>query len=145
MAKFCTKCGNELDEKAVACPKCGNKVENAQNPVVEKKSNGMAIAGFVLSFIFALLGLIFSIIGLNNSKTTKSGRGLSIAGIIISSIRMIATAILLIFCFAYFTTEVSSYSEEEAKKYIEDKIKEYTEQVEKYDNNDYDFDFDYDD
>ncbi|MBQ1874601.1 MAG: DUF4190 domain-containing protein, partial [Paludibacteraceae bacterium] len=51
--------------------------------------NGMAIAGFVCSFFIAILGLIFSIIGLNRSKQMGGkGRGLAIAGIIISSVSM---------------------------------------------------------
>lgn len=49
-----------------------------------RKTNGFAIAGFVLSFFFALLGLIFSIIGYQKSKETDVGQGLSIAGIVIS-------------------------------------------------------------
>lgn len=50
----------------------------------EKQSNGFAIAGFILSLL-PLLGLIFSIIGLVRSgKVGGKGRGLSIAGIILS-------------------------------------------------------------
>ena len=34
MAKFCSNCGNELDEKAYVCPKCGVKVNsNAKSRV----------------------------------------------------------------------------------------------------------------
>lgn len=51
-----------------------------------KESNNYAIAGFILSFFIAVLGLIFSIIGLKKSKVTNTGKGLSIAGIIISCI-----------------------------------------------------------
>ncbi|MEZ4402893.1 MAG: DUF4190 domain-containing protein [Kofleriaceae bacterium] len=52
--------------------------------------SGMAIAGFVLSFLYclAVLGLIFSIIGYNEVKKSngmKTGGGLALAGIIISS------------------------------------------------------------
>lgn len=50
-------------------------------------SSGMAIAGFVLSFLCPLLGLIFSIIGMNevkNSNGMKTGGGLALAGLIIS-------------------------------------------------------------
>lgn len=55
----------------------------------QPQSNGMAIAGFVCSFFIAILGLIFSIIGLNRSKQMGGkGRGLAIAGIIISSVSM---------------------------------------------------------
>jgi len=58
----------------------------------ETGANGMAIAGFVLSFLIPLLGLIFSIIGLHsaNQRADQSGRGLAIAGIIISSVIMVA-------------------------------------------------------
>lgn len=49
-----------------------------------QKSNGMATAGFVLSFFVPLLGIIFSVIGLSKSKDAGKGKGLAIAGIIIS-------------------------------------------------------------
>jgi hypothetical protein len=51
-------------------------------------SNGVAIAGFVLSLFpfLSLLGLIFSIIALNGMKKTGNpeGKGLAIAGLVIS-------------------------------------------------------------
>lgn len=48
--------------------------------------NGMAIAGFVLSFLFPLLGLIFSLVALNGMKQNRNdeGKGLATAGLIIS-------------------------------------------------------------
>lgn len=53
------------------------------------RGNGMAVAGFVLSFFGGLLGLIFSIIGLKRSKEPGRGRkGLAIAGIVISIVSM---------------------------------------------------------
>ena len=52
--------------------------------------NPMAIVGFVLAFVLPILGLIFSIIGFNKSdEVGGQGRGLSIAGIIISSLFMV--------------------------------------------------------
>ena len=48
------------------------------------RKNNIAVAGFVLAFLFPLLGIIFSAIGLKKSKETGSGKGLSIAGIVIS-------------------------------------------------------------
>jgi Tfp pilus assembly protein PilE len=60
--------------------------------MVAAKTSGMAIAGFVLAFFCSLLGLIFSIIGLsqvNKSNGTLGGKGLAIAGIIISSLFMV--------------------------------------------------------
>ena len=55
-------------------------------------TSGMAVAGFVLSFLCSILGLIFSIIGYNevkNSNGMKTGGGLALAGIIISIVNML--------------------------------------------------------
>lgn len=75
-------------------------------PIQESQYNGMAIAGFVCSFFVAILGLIFSIIGLNQIKRKAAdtgvedkGKGLAVAGIIISVLWMVLAivgAIILI-------------------------------------------------
>ena len=62
--------------------------------MAEQKWSGMAIAGFVLSFFgfLAILGIIFSTIGLSQTKNHKrKGRGLAIAGLIISILVLIIT------------------------------------------------------
>lgn len=100
MAKFCTNCGNELDDRAIMCPKCGIALTQTTNASNGSSSNGMAIAGFVLSFFIPLLGLIFSILGLKRSKETNNGKGLSTAGIIISCITMVITIIMGIISFS---------------------------------------------
>jgi hypothetical protein len=52
-----------------------------------QQSNGMAIAGLILAFLFWPVGLVLSIIGFNKSKQLGgSGRGQALAGIIISPI-----------------------------------------------------------
>ena len=104
MSKFCSNCGNEVADEAVICPKCGVSV--SQNTAVSNNnngtSNGMATAGFILSFFVPLLGLIFSILGLKKVKETNKGKGLSTAGIIISSIALFITLIsIIIFSVAY--------------------------------------------
>jgi hypothetical protein len=65
------------------------------NPASQStKTNTMAIMSLVFSFIFNLLGLVFGIIALGQiKKTGESGRGLAIAGIIISAIGIIFGAI----------------------------------------------------
>ncbi|MBE7088802.1 MAG: zinc-ribbon domain-containing protein [Clostridiales bacterium] len=86
-AKFCTHCGSLIDEHAVVCVKCGCNTDEKNTPV-RKKFNGLAIAGFVLSFFdwFCFLGLIFSIIALVViNKKDQRGKGLAIAGIVISA------------------------------------------------------------
>ncbi|MBE6019891.1 MAG: zinc-ribbon domain-containing protein [Clostridiales bacterium] len=120
----CPRCGSEIQLSDPVCPKCGTRnvaympAQPEQQPYDQQyrqsyfpqptyyvappanPSNGMAIAGFILSLIFApwclffalfslftILGMIFSIIGLSKSKQLNgSGRGLAIAGIVISAI-----------------------------------------------------------
>lgn len=92
--------GNELDDRAIMCPKCGIALTQTVANSGQTQSNGMAIAGFVLSFFIPLLGLIFSILGLKRSKETNNGKGLSTAGIIISCITMVITLIIGIISFS---------------------------------------------
>jgi hypothetical protein len=57
-----------------------------------RRTSGMAIAGFVLSFFCGLLGLIFSILGYNECKKQPgivTGEGFAVAGIIISICTML--------------------------------------------------------
>ena len=144
MAKFCRECGKELEENSKFCNNCGTKIEeekteetntsnentnesaasNAGTNVtynqtyVTKKSNGMAIAGFVISLVSLLccgysswLGLIFSIIGLvNANKNEGEGKGLAIAGIVISSILLIIIVLLTIFGVMASVTDDVSYN-----------------------------------
>ena len=105
---ICTNCGREIGQR-VDCSFCGYDptkdaagVVNLQNgmefthpaPItirLNKKTNGMAIAGFILSFfssfpLFWLLSVIFSAIGFSKAKSCRSGRVMSILGIIVCSI-----------------------------------------------------------
>ena len=70
-----------------------------------KKTNSFAIAGFVISIvssalccgIFNILGLIFSIIGLTKSKELDNeGKGLAIAGIVISIVVMLGVLLWIL-------------------------------------------------
>lgn len=59
--------------------------------------NGMAIAGFVCSFIFSIVGLVLSIIGYNQTKKTgEKGKELALAGIIISGLSIVMTIVMII-------------------------------------------------
>jgi hypothetical protein len=57
------------------------------------KTNGMAITGFVCSLLCWPLGLIFSIIGMNQTgkDPSQGGRGLALAGLIISIVFAVIT------------------------------------------------------
>lgn len=108
---FCGTCGNPVEAAAsqlaaatvpAATPSAPNTPPPAQayiNPNVAPqtlayaKTNGLAIAGFVLSIVCGgVLALVLSIIGLNqinNSNGTQRGKGLAIAGIVLGAITTI--------------------------------------------------------
>lgn len=117
----CTKCGAPLPENAAFCANCGAECQPpvqaqpvqtqyvyAQPPVQQNNSRyGMAIAAMVLGIVsactcwvgvpLAIVGLILGILGL---KTPK-GKGMAIAGIVISAVVLaIWLTLLLIGLFA---------------------------------------------
>lgn len=101
MAKFCGNCGTKIESDASFCTNCGtsssNEVKNTYKGEDENWTNGFAIAGFVCAFVFALLGLIFSIVGVNKANEHNGElKGLAIAGIIIAAINMFLGFILSI-------------------------------------------------
>ncbi|MET4052960.1 hypothetical protein ABID81_002332 [Frigoribacterium sp. PvP054] len=52
--------------------------------------NVLAIVGFILAFVFNIAGLVVSLIALSKiKKTGERGRGLAIAGVIISIVSII--------------------------------------------------------
>lgn len=70
--------------------------------------NAMAIAGFITSFLFSIVGLILSIIGLNQiNRTGEKGKGLAIAGIIISTISFIVSVLLVVLIIAIVSSALS--------------------------------------
>ncbi len=79
-----------------------------QQPVYQQpqtaKTNTFAIIGFVLSFFYyvSIAGLVFSIIGLKQcNKTQEKGKGLAIAGIVISSVLLCINFIVSIVRVSY--------------------------------------------
>ena len=67
-------------------------------PYQQAPSNGIAVAGLICAFFFPLIGLILSIIGLSksNSLPNRHGRGIAIAGIIISIVIIVLEIIFVI-------------------------------------------------
>ena len=131
LSKFCTSCGKEIAEGSNVCSNCGTPVDGAPvapaantvtvtQTAAPTQGNGMAVAGFVLSLIsllccgfLSVLGLIFSILGLSkSSKVGGKGKGLSIAGIIMSSIAIILIILYLLFMPAFTNTINDMINEE---------------------------------
>lgn len=79
---------------------------------MEKRNNALAITGFVLSLvallinplaIISILGLIFSAIGLKKVQEVNSGKGLAIAGIVISILGTIYTIWITIYAIDFLS------------------------------------------
>ena len=67
---------------------------------MKERTNGFCVSGFVCSFFNPLLGFIFSIVGISQAaKYQDKGKGLGIAGLIISIINMIVMVIAMICIF----------------------------------------------
>lgn len=101
----CPKCNCDTLSEDLYCHNCHTKFVRSYPaqpyptyqtpPPAKKASNGMAIAGFILSFFFPLFGLIFGCIGNSRANNGASGKGLSVAAILISIISIIINTILV--------------------------------------------------
>lgn len=70
-------------------------------PPVQQKTNTMSILGLVFAFLIPLLGIIFSAIGLKQTKErNEGGRGLAVTGLILSIIFTLIWVLLWVFVFA---------------------------------------------
>lgn len=64
-------------------------------PVAENPGKTLGIVGLVLAFVANIVGLIVSIIALNKSKKAGFKNGPALAGIIISIVSIVITAIVV--------------------------------------------------
>lgn len=128
---FCKHCGKEIGE-AAWCPYCGAQVNPINNqpqaqpqPQAQQdpwgdpaptapmtsapQTNTLALVGLILSIVFGgLISLIVSIIGLNKAKELNSGKGMAIAGIIISVAKIVISIIVVIIYVALFASGILS-------------------------------------
>ncbi|ROP75375.1 MULTISPECIES: DUF4190 domain-containing protein [unclassified Frigoribacterium] len=78
-------------------------------PGTAGRYNVLAIVGFILAFVFALAGLVVSIIALSQiKKTGERGRGLALAGVILSIVFMIISVIVSISVFSAGMAQVGT-------------------------------------
>ena len=65
---------------------------------VQKKTNGLCIAGLICSFIVPLVGLILSLVGMSQAKKkNEEGFALAVVGIIMGVIGTIVSTIIILF------------------------------------------------
>lgn len=74
-----------------------------------RPTNGMAIASLICAFLFAPLGIIFGHISLSQIKRTgEEGRGLAVAGLVISYVITIGTVLMMV-AIVWFTWAVARH------------------------------------
>ena len=100
---ICKHCGKENIDNARFCAFCCNKLpgnnEQTQSKIVsqsKKKTDNFSIAGFVLSFLSPILGIVFSSLGYRQAHQEHSPKGLAIAGVIISIVSIIANLVIYV-------------------------------------------------
>ena len=99
---FCKNCGKEISDNAYVCPNCGVKVGGGVRTgggmeVDGRKTNTLAIVGFILSFFVSIAGLICCIIARKQiTERDEGGAGLALAGLIISIVSLVIAVIYLI-------------------------------------------------
>lgn len=111
-AQACSACGGPLvqqqypqqgyQQQGGYAPQGGYPPPGYQQPYgagyVAPRTSGMAIAGFVLSFFCALLGIIFSAVALSQiakSNGALTGKGLATAGLVLSIVFIFLNIVLL--------------------------------------------------
>ena len=120
--RYCTNCGNAIDDSAQSCPHCGavqnggnnDKVtvnaipETNTNSInnVNKKTDGLSIAGFVIgiislilcnSFIGPIIGLILSIIGTRRFDPSRNtSKWMGVTGIVLNAVAIAAFIIVVV-------------------------------------------------
>mgnify|MGYP003328617982 CR=1 FL=1 len=118
---YCANCGSEIPDGSVFCPKCGVSTSSQipENDIPARQRAPKSIGGFIcglLGFLLDLIpvvGLVLSIVGASLCGNGKrliaskpdayeggglltAGQVLSIIGIVVSSITLIATIVSLV-------------------------------------------------
>lgn len=82
-------------------------------PTGPQKTNTMAILGLVFAFVFSPMGIVFSAIGLGQVKERgERGRGLAIAGLILSIVLLLLTVVLFVLLIVGFGWAMQTAAED---------------------------------
>jgi type IV pilus assembly protein PilA len=99
---YCAYCGTEVDAAVAACPHCGHPQRGAgvagPSRMQPQQTEGTAIASLVTGLIGCFpAGLILGIVALRRIKNdpTKTGQGLAIGGIVLSSASLLMIPVMI--------------------------------------------------
>ena len=130
----CPSCGAQAAQGAPFCSACGESFAGRFPPGTIKgapRTSGMAITGFVTSFVCGVVGLIFSLIGWKECRKSNGwikGEGFAIAGFIISVANigfLILGFIAMTSFFDYMDKSVRSSEAEYNLKRLQRSVREY--------------------
>jgi hypothetical protein len=127
---YCSKCGAQRSNGDLFCRKCGSQFSDAipmptptpatttqprQNEVVTKRKSGFAVASLILGIVGLIIspclifGLVFGAmaLGLTGKNHQLSGRGMAVAGFIISLVGIISWVFAIFILFRSLRSIVS--------------------------------------
>ncbi len=99
--KFCSHCGQQVDDNAVVCVKCGCAIGGSNIQTKNYASDDAPDTGFaVLGFFFPIVGLILYLVKKDTypQKAKSAGKGALagfITGIVLSIIYAIVMAVVV--------------------------------------------------
>ncbi len=107
--KYCIRCGNQCDARAVVCVRCGTKFNEYHMPKDEDKPQGILK---LLCFFLPLLGLILYLVNMDSKPISAKAYGkMSIIGLIVGAVLygLLMICILFVFPFVFSYAAVPSY------------------------------------
>jgi len=74
MTKFCTNCGQELENNMNNCPNCGHKINSNANSNTEQKNNSIEQKSRIVA---GVLGILLGYLGVHNFYLGYTNKGLA--------------------------------------------------------------------
>lgn len=115
---YCSRCGREIDDKALTCPYCGTKTMNNLNTFItnDQPSFGYAFISFIIPIVGFILYLIYRD---ERPKRAKSALKGAAAGIVVYILVVIS---IIAFSFYYLNNIRDNLESSSIDETIEDSI-----------------------
>ncbi len=94
--KYCTNCGNEIEETQGGCSRCGYRMQEAPVTYIDKGGFSWGILGFFIPVVGLTLYLVWRDLKPKNSKAAGIGALVSVVGgVVILALFIIAIFVLI--------------------------------------------------